>query len=284
MTMSDPLFEIKNLECAYDNSRKPVLIIDDLTIPKGKITVILGKSGSGKSTLIETLGLMNRTIRSGEIYFHNKHDHIVINKDLWNRQRRMSEIRKKYYSFIFQDDYLIPYYSSFENVVIGPLIQGKALDIQALRAIIDKMNSVKLPPGPLHRRMPNEMAGGQKQRLSFVRAMMKDFSVLFGDEPTGNLDVANSEALLDMVRKTLVGNIDNQGDKRSAIIVSHNIELSIAKADMIVLLSPVNLSNSLHTVEKSDILFTDDHQQWVDGIGNRYSGFDSIVSHIRSQL
>jgi putative ABC transport system ATP-binding protein len=282
--MNNNLFEIKNLECAYLEKGKPVLIIDDLVIPKGKITVILGKSGSGKSTLIETLGLMNKTIRRGDITFNNHQQQITINRDLWLKPKSLSEIRKKYYSFIFQDDYLIPYYSSFENLLMGPLIQESGLSVKSMRSVINRMNSVKLPPGPLHRRMPNEMAGGQKQRLSFVRAMMKDFTVLFGDEPTGNLDVANSEALMDVVRHGLSENNSTEQGYKSAIIVSHNIELSVKKADMVIILTSTGGNNGTHTIKKSNILTTDDHQNWQDGEGNKYAGMDAVVDHIKSIL
>jgi ABC-type lipoprotein export system ATPase subunit len=280
--MNAPLFEIKNLSCAYHTQDKPVLVIDDLVIPKGKITVILGKSGSGKSTLVETLGLMNNTIRNGEITFYNHHEKIIITKEIWKDTRRLSEIRKKYYSFIFQEDYLIPYYSSFENVMIGPLIQDAPVSLKTLRSIINKMNAVKLPSKPLHRRMPNEMAGGQKQRLSFVRAMMKDFTVLFGDEPTGNLDVTNSEALMDVVRNTLSENGGDDKTHRSAMIVSHNIDLSVKKADMIIILTSLEGNNGLHTVEQQNILHTDDFKSWIDGKGKNYNGFDEVANHIKT--
>jgi ABC-type lipoprotein export system ATPase subunit len=282
--MNDKLFEIKNLECAYHELGNPVLIIDELIIPKGKITVILGKSGSGKSTLVETLGLMNHTIRKGEIIFYNHHEQIIINRDLWLKPKRLSEIRKDHYSFIFQDDYMIPYYTSFENILIGPLIQETGLSLKVLRSLIGRMNSVKLPPGPLHKRFPNEMAGGQKQRLSFVRAMMKDFTVLFGDEPTGNLDVANSESLMEVVRRDLAENNCHQNGFRSAIIVSHNIELSVKKADMVIILTSIGGKNGTHTIKKENILITNDHKYWTDGKGSTYSGMDTVVNHIKTIL
>jgi ABC-type lipoprotein export system ATPase subunit len=282
--MNHPLFEIKKLACAYHVDDKPVLKIEDLTIPKGKITVILGKSGSGKSTLVETLGLMNNTIQAGEINFYNHPEKILINKDIWRFPKKLSEIRKKHYSFIFQEDYLIPYYTSFENVMIGPLIQESRVGIPTLRSIISRMNAVKLPSRTLHKRMPNEMAGGQKQRLSFVRAMMKDFTVLFGDEPTGNLDVANSEALMDVVRNALSDRVSETDELRSAIIVSHNIELSVKKADMIIVLSPVKGINGQHTVEKGNILETADFKTWTDRENRSYIGYDAVIGHIKTLI
>lgn len=280
--MQDCLFKISDLQCAYGHKTSPVLVIDDLSIPKGKVTVILGKSGSGKSTLVETLGLMNNTIRKGEITFYDSHESVSINEKLWEKPRKLSEIRKKHYSFIFQDDYLIPYYTSFENVIIGPLIQKTRLKFNILRSIILKMRSVKLPAHTILDRMPNEMAGGQKQRLSFVRAMMKDFTVVFGDEPTGNLDVTNSEALMEVVKQSLRNSGENPF--RSAIIVSHNIDLSVRKADMIVVLSTHGVSNGPSTIEKKNIFNKDGQGRWMNEEGRLFQDDDAVIDHIKSNL
>ena len=115
------LFAIENLKCSYPANGRPVLFIERLTIPKGRMTVILGRSGSGKSTLVEALGLMNHTIESGTArYFSPGGTEDLAN--LWYQQKKVAAIRRDYFSFIFQDDYLMPHYSCIENMLTTGLI------------------------------------------------------------------------------------------------------------------------------------------------------------------
>jgi len=282
--MENFLFKINNLECSYDLDEEPVISISDLEIPKGKITVILGQSGSGKSTLLETLGLMNNTIKSGDVVFSNHNDTITIDKKLWDDFRRLSEIRKKHFSFIFQDDYLMPYYSSDENMLVGHLIQKERVTKKIMRSLLVKMKNVKLIKPKLRKCMPYEMAGGQKQRLSFIRAILKDFTVLFGDEPTGNLDEHTSRDLMDVLRNSMNGVYGDKEWKSAAVIVSHNIQLSVAKADKIIVLTPVKNKPNQSEVKKECTFEKEDTGDWKDGKGNIYFSGDLLVKRITEIL
>ncbi len=238
MEMNRNVFEIEELECAYfrhgTKEKKVVLAIDSLMIPSGKVTMILGASGSGKSTLIETLGLMNDTLAKGMITFCAGDYKVEINKGIWKHPADLAQVRNRHFSFIFQHDFLMPHYSPAENMVIGRLIrkyrQMTAEEMEALENLCRKMG---LNFNEINRKKPFELSIGQKQRLSFIRAIFKDYSVIFGDEPTGNLDEANSNLLMDALKESI-----RQNSNRSAILVSHNIPLSVAKADHIVVLSP----------------------------------------------
>ena len=115
------VFSIEKLLCSYSPDRVPVLYIDRLTIPKGRMTIVLGRSGSGKSTFLEALGLMNNTITGGEVNYFSPGGLVDIAK-CWNKRRRVSRIRRDYFSFIFQDDYLMPHYTCAENMLITGLI------------------------------------------------------------------------------------------------------------------------------------------------------------------
>ena len=268
----DNVFEIRDIECAYSHNGKTVLTIGTLDIPTGKITTILGKSGSGKSTFLETLGMMNNTIKKGTIKFSAQSRVENIDHTIWHTPGRLSMIRNEHFSFIFQDDYLMPYYTPWENMLIGKLIQKASKknqkskiveESQALETVCSKLG---LNVEQLKNQMPYEMSGGQKQRLSFSRAISKEYSVIFGDEPTGNLDEDSSAALMDVLRTSVK---DKPG--RSAILVSHNIELSIASSDRIIVLSPTEGTSYQilpeNVFDKNDPVWQNGKQKSIDPAG-----------------
>ncbi len=227
-----PAFNIKNLTCSY-LANQPVLKIDELTIEKGKLVFILGVSGIGKSTFIETLGLMNETIvnTSGtELAFYPK-DTAIEMKDSWAKSNdEMAFFRNQHFSFIFQNTNLMPNFTAGENMCISQLIKGKTI-VEAKPKVQEIMKELNLPAEVFDKKI-TELSGGQRQRLAFVRAITADFSVLFGDEPTGNLDQDTAFRLMNMLKKNL------QKHQSTGIIVSHDIDLSIAFADQIILLTP----------------------------------------------
>jgi ABC-type lipoprotein export system ATPase subunit len=243
--MNDILFRIDELHCAYKRG-SVVLKVAGLEIPRRKLIVILGKSGGGKSTLLETLGLMNNTIDRGDIlFFPSREKEGISYSGLWKetRNEERSRIRRGYFSFIFQNTNLMPNFTALENACLTQMIQGISLK-KANEKVRQVMSDLGLRDVPEWKNA-SELSGGQKQRLAFVRAITPDFTVLFGDEPTGNLDESNSDELISILKDNIVRN------NRSAIIVSHNIHLSLKYADTLVLLKktgkegdPVELSQS----------------------------------------
>ncbi len=229
--MDEYIYEIKNLICSYNN-KWDVLKISNLNIPRGKITVLLGISGSGKSTILETLGLMNNTIKNGsELFFHmngNSRDFGFI----WDQYKddEIADIRMKHFSFIFQDTNLMPNFDAYENIGITLMLQGfsKKEAIEKSKILADQMDLFIN-----EEKKSFELSGGEKQRSAFIRAIAPKFDVLFGDEPTGNLDDENSQKLMRILKEKI--NTEN----RTAIIVSHNIELALEFADQIVVLKKV---------------------------------------------
>ena len=222
-------FEIKNLNCSYEckaTCPKVVLQADELNIPKGEVVFILGQSGCGKSTLLETLGLMNNTILSAEKFmiFPEEGKEIEVTKVWQQKNSVLSEIRKKYFSFIFQQTNLMRNFSIWENAVIPQLIKGggkkyeDTLKQVGLQQILDE-----------DKQNVGELSGGQQQRLAFVRAFLPDFKILFGDEPTGNLDPENADNLM-----KIVADETHKSADKTAVIVSHTPELSIKYADRII--------------------------------------------------
>jgi len=231
----DILFDIQKLSCAYVNSQ-PVLEAKNLIIPKRKITVLLGPSGSGKSTLLETLGLMTQTVdkESSVIKFYPTDDEEYDLADIWgeNQEAERYKIRMLYYSFIFQSTNLMPNFTALENVGLTELIQNKPESeayFNAIESLVKNLSVTSLS----YTKKPFEFSGGERQRLAFARAINPEFTVLFGDEPTGNLDHFNSVKLMHFVRDF----VNNQRQNVSVIIVSHNIPLTLDFADRIIVLS-----------------------------------------------
>jgi len=228
---SDVLFTIKNLECSYNGS-DPVLVINSIIFYKGKITAVLGASGAGKSTILETLGLMNKTFINGsDIVFHTSSGQSVSYRDLWKKDqyKELETIRNQHFSFVFQETNLMPNFTAYENVCLGQMFQGKGYSdsFEKARETMERLGMADIDD----QKKTNELSGGQKQRLAFIRAVTPEYSVLFGDEPTGNLDEKTSEDLMNILRG------DVQQKQVSAIIVTHNINLAVRFADVIMIIT-----------------------------------------------
>lgn len=276
--MTKNVFEIKNLVCSYKHNLKPVLEIENLAISKGKVVTILGKSGSGKSTLIETLGMMNNTISEGRILFNGNDKEYLINQQLWKTPSALSAIRSSYFSFIFQNDYLMPYYTPTQNMLIGKLIQNyqtklsvNGEDVLGTIGILAKKLELDLS----NKQMPYEMSGGQKQRLSFIRAISKNYSVIFGDEPTGNLDDDTSEKLMKVLRESVTSD-----PKRTAVLVSHNINLSLNYSDKIIILTPGK--HNSYTITNENV-FSGSDDLWTSLTGKTLNK-EKLIGHIRKLI
>lgn len=225
--MEGNIFTIRNLHCSY-NSKKTTLKVNHLDLPSGKIIVILGKSGIGKSTLLETLGLMNNTIRATSntvLEFHPPDKSTYSFNTTWKDEVQIAEIRKNYFSFIFQDTNLMPNFTVYENIYLTQMIQGKE-SIVRTENFMDRVGLGKIGKS----KKAFELSGGERQRVAFVRAITPSFTVLFGDEPTGNLDEGNAKDLMDLLKSQIDTN-------KTAIIVSHSIDLALNYADMIILLT-----------------------------------------------
>lgn len=232
----DILFTISKLRCSYDKQyregiSKVVLEIDHLDIPCGKKIFIVGESGIGKSTILETLGLMNNTIVPNKdtsfVFYGN--DGKVDLKALWKYKsdNALSDFRLKNYSFIFQSTNLMRNFTAFENIAFTRMLQGfsKYSCFQRTKKILEDLGLEHIN----EQRMAQELSGGQQQRLAFARAIIPDFTVLFGDEPTGNLDGENAVRVMEILTRKL-----DEQNGASAIIVSHDMHLAVTFADVII--------------------------------------------------
>jgi len=225
------IYQIRDLACAYSEG-KTVLHIHNLDIPQGELVFLLGVSGSGKSTLLETLALMNNTLTSGEVTF-NSADNSFKFSELWkkNDANEIAQVRKRHFSFIFQDTNLMENFTAYENICLAQMIKQDVRQEEAMTGAKQLANQVGLSSGELNAdTLAVNLSGGQRQRLAFVRAINNNFSVIFGDEPTGNLDEANANELLRILKQNLEG-------KASAIVVSHDIDIALQHADRIIVIT-----------------------------------------------
>jgi ABC-type lipoprotein export system ATPase subunit len=272
------LFEIADLRCSYDRNyregeSKVVLEIRNLTLPKGKKVFIVGESGIGKSTILEVLGLMNNTIvpQTGTkfLFYDNEGTEIDL-MELWrkNSDDELSEFRLKHFNFIFQSTNLMRNFTAYENIALTRMLQGysQADSFAKASEVLADLGLDHID----HTRMAQELSGGQQQRLAFARAILPDFTVLFGDEPTGNLDSDNAVKAMELLSAKL-----NELEGSSAIIVSHDMHLSATFADIIIKIRkearPVkNVKDEVayYGVIDQTCIFTpsDDRMAWSNGI------------------
>ncbi len=173
----------KEIKRSYKTGDKEVKAVDgiSLEIRRGESVAIVGPSGSGKSTLLHILGGLDRPT-SGKI--------LLEEADLYAMSdSRRSKTRNLKVGFVFQSYHLLPEFTAIENVMLPALIRGhKAKDRAS-----DLLESVGLGDRMHHR--PGELSGGESQRVAIARALMNEPQILLCDEPSGNLDSKNSEAV-----------------------------------------------------------------------------------------
>ena len=263
--------EIENLICRYSTNQPKVLHIPKLTFESGKLYFILGKSGIGKSTLIETLGMMENTIDMEEelILKISSKDTLVSVPQLWSNSRDdIAKFRREQFSFIFQSTNLFPHLSIFENAMMPVWIYHDAENLKSIekvnnlfRQLLPKIYN-KRKEGSYNRSI-SSLSGGQRQRLAFIRALSAPYKILFGDEPTGNLDVSTASRLINILSDEIIGT------DKTACLVTHDIDLAMNHANVIIGLSEVydNDTDSIYgTVKNSNVLNRID-AAWIDQDG-----------------
>lgn len=167
------------------NTSLPVLKGIDLEIYDGEIVAIVGKSGTGKSTLLHILGTLDKP-DSGEVLFEG-------NDVFAMKERQISEFRNKSLGFIFQFHHLLPEFTAIENVMIASMISGKRNEEKAM----ELMKEVGISDRANHK--PSEISGGEAQRVAIARALINSPKLVLADEPTGNLDTENADAIIELL-------------------------------------------------------------------------------------
>ena len=160
------------------------------TLEQGEFASIIGQSGSGKSTLLNMIGLLD-TPTSGQVLFDGE------NTTALGRKGR-ARVRNEGLGFVFQFHYLLPEFSVWENLTMPAQIAGRAITADAKRRALDTLALLGLDG--LENKNANQLSGGQKQRVAIGRALMNRPKLILADEPTGNLDTANTAVVYELFR------------------------------------------------------------------------------------
>jgi lipoprotein-releasing system ATP-binding protein len=200
-----------NLFKSYQTEKKVKLDIlksVSLEIEPEKISVIIGASGAGKSTLLHLLGGLDRP-DSGEVTF-NDNNIFSLSDD------KLAKFRNRNIGFVFQFHHLLPEFTALENTAIPQMINGVSLAKASAKAK-EILEVVGLSERLNHK--PAELSGGEQQRVAVARALANNPSIIFADEPTGNLDSTNSESIHELIVEL------RDKFKKTFVIVTHNAAL-----------------------------------------------------------
>ena len=183
------LIECRSLCKDYERGGEAVHVLDhlDLSIERGSYTALMGPSGSGKTTLLNLLAGIDRAT-SGEL--------LVDGTDLAQLDRnQLAQWRSRHVGYVFQLYNLVPVLSAYENVEL-PLLLHELTAAERHRRVVEALESVDL--AARHGHLPRQLSGGQEQRVAIARALVTQPTLLLADEPTGDLDRTNADAVMDL--------------------------------------------------------------------------------------
>lgn len=202
----------KNITKVYQDGKNTTAVLNgiDITVNQGERIAIVGTSGSGKSTLLHILGGLD-VPSSGEVWIHGQ----LINS--MNETQR-GNLRNQYLGFIYQFHHLLAEFTAIENVAMPLLMRNDVPISEAQNRAIELLKKVGLEHRLTHR--PSELSGGERQRVAIARALVTHPSLMLADEPTGNLDYANAQAVFEILSEL-------QRDFNTALLmVTHDRQLA----------------------------------------------------------
>jgi len=206
------LLTVNALEKVYGTGSAATRALKEVSFEfeEGEFASIIGQSGSGKSTLLNLLGLLD-TPTSGSITYRGRETAALKSPEL-------AMMRNELIGFVFQFHYLLPEFTVFENVTMPMAIAGIKIDRAVRNRVEETLGLLGLES--LGHKNANALSGGQKQRVAIARALMNSPRLILADEPTGNLDSANTEAVYDLFRRV------NRETGTSFMIVTHDRDVA----------------------------------------------------------
>ncbi|WP_250675565.1 ABC transporter ATP-binding protein [Paraclostridium ghonii] len=206
------------LKKIYGKGDSEVRAIDGITleIQPHKFTAIIGQSGSGKSTLLHCMAGLDKPT-SGKVFMDDL-DLYTLNDD------KLSKIRREEFGFIFQSYNLIPVINIYDNIVLPVSLSGGKVDKVYIEDLI-----IKLGLKSQVKKFPNELSGGQQQRVAIARALANKPSIIFADEPTGNLDSKTTKEVMDILKIC----VDEY--KQTLVMITHNDEIAKSAQNIITI-------------------------------------------------
>ena len=201
------MIEVKDIHKSF--GALEVLKGVDLTVEKGEIVSIIGKSGAGKTTLLQIIGTLDKP-NSGNV--------LIDGVDVFAlKEKELADFRNRHIGFIFQFHQLLPEFTTLENVMMPAMI-ARMPEQEAEQRALQLLTELGLAERLTHK--PNQLSGGEKQRVAAARAMMMSPNVILADEPSGSLDESNKKEL----HKLLLQMREQYG--QTIIIVTHDKELA----------------------------------------------------------
>ena len=201
------MIEVKNIHKSFGTLE--VLKGVNLTVEKGEIVSIIGKSGAGKTTLLQIIGTLDKP-DSGSV--------VIDGVDVFAlKEKELADFRNRHVGFIFQFHQLLPEFNALENVLMPAMI-ARIPEKEAEQRAVQLLTELGMEERLTHK--PNQLSGGEKQRVAAARAMMMSPDVILADEPSGSLDESNKKEL----HKLLLQMREQYG--QTIIIVTHDKELA----------------------------------------------------------
>lgn len=199
------LLEIKQICKTYGSGEAAVQALKNVTfsVPKGEYVAIVGESGSGKSTLLNMIGALD-TPTSGRV--------LIDGNDTFSmKDKQLTVFRRRNIGFIFQSFNLIPELTVEQNIIFPVLLDYQKPDRKYLEELLEVLNLQKR-----RNHLPSQLSGGQQQRVAIGRALMTRPSLILADEPTGNLDSANSHDVIALLKAT------SRKYEQTIVMITHN--------------------------------------------------------------
>ena len=210
------ILRVENLKKIYGKGDAQVTAINDISfeVEEGEFVAIIGPSGSGKTTILHTIAGLEKPT-SGKVYFYDKSIYEMNKRDL-------TILRRQKIGIIYQFYNLIPTLNVEENITLPVELDKQKVDKKRLSEITKFL-------GIDNRRkhLPNEISGGQQQKVAIGRALMINPTIILADEPTGNLETKSSNEIIELLKKT------NKEYKQTIIMITHNLDIA-KQADRII--------------------------------------------------
>ncbi len=210
------ILQTHNISKSYRIGNRELTVLRDvsLAIEAGEFVAVIGSSGSGKSTLLSLMsGLDSPT--NGRIFIHNR-DITDLSED------ELAPLRNATIGYVFQSFHLVPSLSAIENIMFPAELQGMADARAKAEALLQRVGLLDRADN-----FPHQLSGGEKQRVAICRALINNPQVIFADEPTGNLDSNNGQAILDLLRQL------QRERQTTLVLVTHDPAIA-ATADRII--------------------------------------------------
>jgi len=235
-TSAGPAARVEHLTKTYGTGQAKVTALDDVTLDlnAGEFTAVMGPSGSGKSTLMHCCAALD-TGDSGEVYVGGK-------KLSGMKDKALTQLRRDEIGFVFQSFNLVPTLTARENILLPLSIAGRKPDPEWFRSVIDTVDL-----GDRLHHKPNELSGGQQQRVAVARALVSRPTIVFADEPTGNLDSHSGAEVLGLLRDS----VKHHG--QTIVMVTHD-PVAAAYTDRVVFLGDGRVVRELLEPTREQIL------------------------------